>query len=102
MATPLGRRGIAMPEEIGTISQDSLSEIVTRMFQPFALVYCVYIADAIRRTLANPCDQIVETVGHVESDLHSTGGYMLTTKKTLRVQGRNGRHYRITVEEVSK
>lgn len=74
---------------------------VTRPERGIALVYCDYVADRIAMTLkqfdhANP---LIFSVGHVKSDLHPDGGYLLTTKKTVEITDRNGRRYKITVEE---
>ena len=38
--------------------------------------------------------------GPIEIDLHPTGGYMLSTKKTLTITDHNGKMYKVTVEEV--
>lgn len=80
------------------------SESILAAFKPVALVYCDYIAATICEALradqkANPAG-FIRNVGRAKSDLHPTGGYLVSTKKTLTVFDRNGREYRVTVEEV--
>lgn len=68
--------------------------------KPPPLVYADYIAERIRRELSKSDDHnIIFHAGHVKSDLHPEGGYLVSTKKTLRVIDRNNRHYIVTVEE---
>ena len=65
------------------------------------LRYCDYIAARIQRTLSmEDSERIIGKVGRVQSDLHPEGGWMVSLKKTIDVEGRNGAKYRITVEEV--
>jgi hypothetical protein len=40
----------------------------------------------------------IQTIGYPEMDLHPDG-YMVSTKRTIMVQDKNGKSYRITVEE---
>lgn len=68
------------------------------------LTYCDYIATMIRDKL-NLCvlDEevdIVRDVGPVKMNLHETEGWLIDTKKTINVTDRNGKTYRVTVEEV--
>lgn len=67
------------------------------------LAYCDYIADCIRHALLDRLHHgyadIIGTVEPVKSDLHPEGGWLVSTKKTIRVTDRNGRVYRVTVEE---
>lgn len=75
---------------------DAIHEIARP--QPVALVYCDQIAHIIQRELASGWAGF-GAVGRVEYDLHPQGGYLVSTKKTIRVTDRNGRKYRVTVEE---
>jgi hypothetical protein len=66
------------------------------------LVYCDYIADKLKTFLRNDSyevDSFINFVDRVEMDLHPEEGYMLSTKKTFRVQDKGGRYYKVTVEE---
>jgi hypothetical protein len=69
------------------------------------LVYCDYIADSIqimlRREISDFEDTtILETSEGVKMDLHPTEGYLVSTKKTIKVTDKNGRAYLVTVEEL--
>ncbi len=69
------------------------------------LVYCDYIADSIqimlRREISDFEDTtILETAEGVKMDLHPTEGYLVSTKKTIKVTDKNGRAYLVTVEEL--
>lgn len=65
------------------------------------LAYCDKIADTIKQALAAPDpDRILGSVGQVQWDLHPTGSYLVSTKKTLEVTDTNGKKYRVTVEEL--
>lgn len=65
--------------------------------------YCDYIADCIKHALHERKNfavaQIIADVGPVKWDLHPTEGYFISPKKTIAVTDRNGKVYRITVEE---
>lgn len=66
------------------------------------LVYCDEIAHIIKEALfLNSCSKNgrVLEVGRPQMDLHPTGGYFVSTKKTIKVFDRDGTEYRITVEE---
>lgn len=64
------------------------------------IAYCDKIADVARKALLNPdTDNIIGNVGHVKFDLHPTGGYLMSTKKTIKVSDKNGKMYTITIEE---
>jgi len=68
------------------------------------LAYCDYIADQIRTTLDTNAKYDTMTkvgrVGPIKFDLHPDAGYLVSTKKTIEVADINGKHYRVTVEEV--
>ena len=64
------------------------------------LAYCDYIAYTIAGNLkACDTDKLLASVGKPRLDL-APEGYLQSTKKTIEVTDRNGRRYRITVEEV--
>lgn len=60
------------------------------------LAYCDRIAKDIQKALRGGW---LDRVGAVNYDLHETEGYLLSTKKTIEVQDKNGKRYRITIEE---
>lgn len=64
------------------------------------LAYCDKIADVIRKSLLKyDPDGIVGLVDGVNMDLHPIDGYLVSTKKTIKVSDMNGKWYKITVEE---
>jgi hypothetical protein len=48
---------------------------------------------------ANDTEKLLASVSRPKYDLTETGGFA-STKKTIDVEDRNGRKYRVTVEEV--
>jgi hypothetical protein len=64
------------------------------------LAYCDKIADSIRTALikSDP-DGIIGPVGPIKMDLHPTGGYFVSAKKTMMVWDMNGKAYSVTIEE---
>ena len=64
------------------------------------LAYCDKIADVIRKSLLkyDPAG-IVGLVDGINMDLHPIDGYLVSTKKTIKVSDMNGKWYKITVEE---
>ena len=69
------------------------------------LAYCDYIADRIRTWFRNDIlvgSEYIKDVESVKMDLHPTEGYFMSTKKTICVEDKNGKKYRITVEEMDK
>ena len=75
------------------------------------MAYCDYIAHTILRPALqndgkdqgplNRLDKgVIREVGHVKMDLDPVEGYMDSTTKTIDVVDRNGKKYRITVEEI--
>lgn len=69
--------------------------------KPVQLCYADYIAYRIADTLgAADHQRIIHSVSKVHWDLHPTEGYMLSTKKTVNVVDKNGKSYRVTVEEI--
>ena len=63
------------------------------------LAYCDYIAHTVLKPALTE-DSFITEVGKVKMDLHKEEGYMLSTAKTIEVADRNGKAYRITVEEI--
>jgi hypothetical protein len=62
--------------------------------------YCDYIAHTIVGNLkANDTERLLSSVSRPKYDLTESGGFA-STKKTIDVEDRNGRKYRVTVEEV--
>jgi len=64
------------------------------------IAYCDYIAHTIVGNLkANDTQKLLSSVGRPEYDLNAEGSFV-STKKTIMVEDRNGKKYRVTVEEV--
>lgn len=68
----------------------------------FRLAYCDYIADLIATGLM-PLDtsreKLIDSVGRVQYDLGLESEFLSTTK-TIDVEDRNGKQYRITIQEL--
>ena len=63
--------------------------------------YCDYIADEISSKFwSQQSENIVAKVGNVNYDLHPEQGWMMSTKKTIELIDKNGKMYRVTVEEI--
>jgi hypothetical protein len=66
------------------------------------LAYCDYIAKVINESLKKDSAMIgasyVDSVGKINYDLGPKGEFM-STKKTMSVIDKNGKSYRVTVEE---
>lgn len=66
------------------------------------LAYCDYIAKVISDAMKDDSRKMfshIDNVGKTHWDL-SDEGQFLSTKKTISVVDRNGKIYRVTVEEV--
>ena len=66
------------------------------------LAYCDYIAEVISKELKELDThyyRLLSSVGRPCWDM-APEGYMVSTKKTILVEDRSGKKYRITVEEV--
>lgn len=64
------------------------------------LAYCDYIASLIRGNLkANDVDKLLSSVSAPQLHLAASGAF-LSTRKTINVEDRHGKQYRITIEEV--
>ena len=81
----------------------TMDDIVNKFFaQPaFArLAYCDYIAHTISKELkANDTERLLASVSRPKYDLSESGSFQ-STKKTIEVEDRFGKKYRVTVEEV--
>jgi hypothetical protein len=67
-----------------------------------ALAYCDYIAYLIQKELKavdNNDQRLLSSVGRARMDLDASGA-LASTKKTIEVEDRQGKKYKITVEEV--
>lgn len=67
------------------------------------LAYCDYIAkvikDSLKKDSVETFGSYIDSVGKVNYDLGPNGEFA-STKKTLSVVDKNGKCYRVTVEEV--
>lgn len=67
------------------------------------MAYCDYIAHTIvKPAMDMDCNSnigMLSSVGKVKMDL-AKRGYMQSTKKTIMCKDKNGKEYRITIEEV--
>tara|TARA_B110000305_G_C19358934_1_gene598369 strand:+ start:210 stop:413 length:204 start_codon:yes stop_codon:yes gene_type:complete len=65
------------------------------------LAYCDKIAQVIRKSLLkHDEDSIIGLIGPIEMDLHPTGGYFMTPKKTIEMTDFQNKKYKITIEEI--
>lgn len=92
-----------MEEALNEHVAEPMREILAA-FKPLRYVYCDYIADRIRHALLPRCNdgERIASVGHVQSDLHPEGGYLVSTKKTIELTDHAGTRYRVTVEEIEQ
>ena len=81
---------------------DTMDTIVNKFFDNLPksyIAYCDYIAHTIVGNLkANDTKNLLSSVGRPEYDLNAEGSFV-STKKTIMVEDRNGKKYRVTVEE---
>jgi hypothetical protein len=82
---------------------DTMDTIVSKFFDNLPksyVAYCDYIAHTIVNNLkANDTEKLLSSVSKPQYDLTQSGAFA-STKKTIDVEDRNGRKYRVTVEEV--
>jgi hypothetical protein len=82
---------------------DTMDTIVKQFFDNLPkvrLAYCDYIAHLIQGNLkANDTEKMLSSVGRTQYDTDPSGSFA-STKKTIMVEDRNGKQYKITVEEV--
>jgi hypothetical protein len=71
----------------------------------FMLAYCDYIAkvisEAMRKDSVRNSMTYIDNVGKTQWDLGANGEF-LSTKKTMSVVDKNGKFYRVTIEEVKE
>lgn len=84
----------------------TMDEIVQNFFSHPAfktkgiIAYCDYIANLITSNLkANDDERLLSSVSKPKYDLTEDGSFK-STKKTIEVEDRFGKQYRITVEEI--
>mgnify|MGYP003345088403 CR=1 FL=1 len=84
----------------------TMDEIVNQFFSNPAfkskgiIAYCDYIANLIVGNLkANDTERLLASVSKPKYDLTEEGSFK-STKKTIEVEDRYGKQYRITVEEI--
>lgn len=84
----------------------AMDEIVQTFFSNPAfktkgiIAYCDYIAGLITKNLkANDEERLLSSVSKPKYDLTEDGSFK-STKKTIEVEDRFGKQYRITVEEI--
>ena len=81
---------------------DTMNTIVNQFFDNLPksyIAYCDYIAHTIVDNLkANDTERLLASVSRPQYDLTETGGFA-STKKTIMVSDRNGKNYKVTVEE---
>jgi len=82
---------------------DTMNTIVNQFFDNLPksyIAYCDYIANTIVGNLkTNDTERLLASVSRPQYDLTQSGAFA-STKKTIDVEDRNGRKYRVTVEEM--
>ena len=82
---------------------DTMDTIVNKFFDNLPksyIVYCDYIAHTIVGNLkASDTERLLASVSKPQYDLTESGAFA-STKKVIEVEDRNGRKYRVTVEEM--
>lgn len=80
----------------------TMDTIVSKFFDNLPksyIAYCDYIAATISKELkANDHERLLASVGRPQYDLTPEGSFK-STKKTIMVEDRFGKKYRVTVEE---
>lgn len=80
----------------------TMDEIVNKFFDNMPksyIAYCDYIAAIISKELkANDSERLLASVGRPQFDISPEGSFR-STKKTIEVEDRFGKKYRVTVEE---
>lgn len=65
------------------------------------IAYCDYIAHtASKGLIEKDQENLIANVGKMKWDLDPAGGWLVSTKKTVEVIDKNGKQYKITVEEM--
>jgi len=82
---------------------ETMDTIVKNFFDNLPKVriaYCDYIAHLIQHNLKfNDTERMLSSVGRTQYDTDPSGSFA-STKKTIMVEDRNGKQYKITIEEV--
>jgi hypothetical protein len=98
MSAPNAQR-VSGPANALLARNPGLADIYAALLERAPLEYCDYIAERIADAFRTPDPGgLLGGVGPVQWDLHPEGGYLLSTRKTLEIRGRNGTRYRVTVE----
>ena len=67
------------------------------------MAYCDAISFVLRKAMQQDSKSpmsYIKNVSGVQWDLHEEHGYMMSTAKTIVVEDKNGKHYKVTVEEL--
>ena len=78
------------------LEQQEQEELKVYYLKP---AYCAKIAKVIKDAMAVENDGIIQGCTSIKLDLDEDGVF-LSTKKTMWIVDKNGKHYKITVEEV--
>ena len=84
------------------LDMTTMNSMVIRKTGVDMLAYCDYIAKVISDSLkkdSTRLDSLVDNVGKTRWDLDESGAFA-STKKTMSVVDKNGKMYRVIVEEV--
>jgi hypothetical protein len=84
------------------MNTSEIIEAMAKPWKPVKLAYCDAIAFVLRNALRDDVKSpmsYVKNVGGVQWDLHPEEGYMMSTAKTIMVEDKNGKTYKVTVEE---
>jgi GH18 family chitinase len=80
-----------------------MNSLVERKIGIDMLAYCDYIAKVISEAMKKDADRYssyIDNVGKTHWDLDASTGAFLSTRKTISVIDKNGKAYRVTIEEV--
>jgi GH18 family chitinase len=80
-----------------------MNNLVERKITINMLAYCDYIAKVISEAMKKDADKYssyIDNVGKTRWDLDASTGAFLSTRKTISVIDKNGKAYRVTIEEV--
>ena len=84
---------------------DTMDTIVNKFFDNLPksyVAYCDYIAHTISKELkSSDTERLLASVSKPQYDLTASGAFA-STKKTIEVEDRYGKKYRVTVEEVKE
>jgi hypothetical protein len=82
------------------MKMDDFKTMIKMASSPQSLIaYCDYIGHLISGNLkSNDTERLLSSVGRPEFDLTEEGSFQ-STKKTILVEDRYGKKYRVTIEE---